>query len=400
MDDLTPKFLPDELPSVPLGNDYADIREGVRAVCRKYPGKYWRDLEASDEYAEDFVNELAAAGYLGALIPEQYGGSGLPLRAGAVILEEIHASGCSAAACHAQMYMMGTLLRHGSEAQKQKYLPGIASGKIRFQAFGVTEPTTGSDTTQLKTRAVRDGDHYVVNGQKIWTSRAHKSDLMMLLVRTTPVDEVKRRSEGLSVLLVDMKDAVGKGLTMRRIDAMVNHQTNEVFFDNLRVPAENMIGEPGQGFRYILDGMNAERVLTAAESLGDCRYFIERAAKYACERVVFGKPIGQNQGVQFPIARAYTEWRAADLMVRAAAALFDAGKPCGEEANTAKLLASEAAWNAAEAAMQTFGGFAAAKEFDIERKWRDCRLQRIAPISTNLILAYIGQHVLGMPRSY
>jgi acyl-CoA dehydrogenase len=317
-----------------------------------------------------------------------------------VILEEIHASGCSAAACHAQMYMMGTLLRHGSEALKQKYLPGIASGKIRFQAFGVTEPTTGSDTTQLKTRAVREGDHYVVNGQKIWTSRAHKSDLMMLLVRTTPVDEVRRRSDGLSVLLVDMKDAAGRGVTMRRIDAMVNHQTNEVFFDNLRVPAENMIGEPGSGFRYILDGMNAERVLTAAESLGDCRYFIERASKYASERVVFGKPIGQNQGVQFPIARAYTEWRGADLMVRAAAALFDAGKPCGEEANTAKLLASEAAWNAAEAAMQTFGGFAAAREFDIERKWRDCRLQRIAPISTNLILAYIGQHVLGMPRSY
>jgi len=400
MGDLTPKFLPNEMPSVPLGNDYADIREGVRAICKKYPGKYWRDLEATDEYAEEFVTALSEAGYLGALIPEQYGGSGLPLRAGAVILEEIHASGCSAAACHAQMYMMGTLLRHGNEAQKQKYLPGIASGKIRFQAFGVTEPTTGSDTTQLKTRAVREGDHYVVNGQKIWTSRAHKSDLMMLLVRTTPIDEVRRRSDGLSVLLVDMKDAAGKGVTIRRIDAMVNHQTNEVFFDNLRVPAENMIGEPGSGFRYILNGMNAERVLTAAESLGDCRYFIERASKYANERVVFGKPIGQNQGVQFPIARAYAEWRGADLMVRAAAALFDAGKPCGEEANTAKLLASEAAWNAAEAAMQTFGGFAAAREFDIERRWRDCRLQRIAPISTNLILAYIGQHVLGMPRSY
>jgi acyl-CoA dehydrogenase len=392
--------LPDELPLVPLGNDYADIRSGVRAICKNFPGKYWRELEARDEYAEEFVTALGGAGYLGALIPEEYGGSGLPIRAGAVILEEIHASGCSAAACHAQMYMMGTMLRHGSEAQKRRFLPGIASGKIRFQAFGVSEPTTGSDTTQLKTRAVRDGDHYVVNGQKIWTSRAHKSDLMMLLVRTTPVDEVKRRSEGLSVLLVEMADAVGKGLTMRRIETMINHQTNEVFFDNLRIPVSNRIGEEGLGFRYILDGMNAERVLTAAESLGDARWFIERAVAYANERVVFGKPIGQNQGIQFPIARAHAEWRAADLMVRAAAALFDAGRPCGEEANTAKLLSAEAAWNAAEAAMQTFGGFAAAKEFDIERKWRDCRLQRIAPISTNLILAYIGQHVLGMPRSY
>jgi acyl-CoA dehydrogenase len=391
---------PDELPSMPLGNDYADIREAVRAICKDFPGKYWRELEARDEYAEAFVTALGAAGYLGALIPEDYGGSGLPIRAGSVILEEIHASGCSAAACHAQMYMMGTMLRHGSEAQKRRWLPGIASGGIRFQAFGVSEPTTGSDTTQLKTRAVRDGDHYVVNGQKIWTSRAHKSDLMMLLVRTTPADQVKRRSEGLSVLLVEMADATAKGLTMRRIETMVNHQTNEVFFDNLRVPVANRIGEEGQGFRYILDGMNAERILTAAESLGDARWFIERASQYASERVVFGRPIGQNQGIQLPIARAYAEWRAADLMVRAAAALFDAGKPCGAEANTAKLLAAEAAWNAAEAAMQTFGGFAAAKEFDIERKWRDCRLQRIAPISTNLILAYIGQHVLGMPRSY
>jgi len=392
--------LPDNMPSVPLGNDYADIRDGVRAICKNFPGKYWRDLEASDEYAEEFVRALGDAGYLGALIPEEYGGSGLPIRAGAVILEEIHATGCSAAACHAQMYMMGTMLRHGSEAQKRRFLPGIATGKIRFQAFGVSEPTTGSDTTQLKTRAVRDGDYYVVNGQKIWTSRAHKSDLMMLLVRTTPADAVKRRSEGLSVLLVEMADAVGNGLTMRRIETMINHQTNEVFFDNLRVPVANLIGEQDQGFRYILDGMNAERVLTAAESLGDARYFIERASTYACERVVFGRPIGQNQGIQFPIARAYAEWRAADLMVRAAAALFDAGRPCGEEANTAKLLSAEAAWNAAEAAMQTFGGFSAAREFDIERKWRDCRLQRIAPISTNLILAYLGQHVLGMPRSY
>lgn len=385
---------------MPLGNDYAEIRSGVQAICKKYPGEYWRKLEKNDEYAEEFVNELSAAGYLGALIPERYGGSGLPVRAGGVILEEIHAAGCSAAACHAQMYMMGTLLRHGSEEQKLRYLPKIATGEIRFQAFGVTEPTTGSDTTQLKTRAVRKGDHYVVNGQKLWTSRAHKSDLMLLLVRTTPVEEVKRRTEGLSVLLVEMRDAVGKGLTLRRVDTMINHQTNELFFDELKVPAENLIGEEGKGFRYILDGMNAERILVASESLGDARYFIGRASTYACERVVFGKPIGQNQGVQFPIARAYAEWKAADLVVRAAAALFEAGKPCGEEANTAKLLASEAAWHAGEACMQTFGGFAAAREFDIERKWRECRIAQIAPISTNLILAYLGQHVLGMPRSY
>jgi acyl-CoA dehydrogenase len=385
---------------VPVGRDYPEIRDGVRAICAKYPDKYWRELEDNDEYADAFVAELSAAGYLGALIPEQYGGSGLPIRAGCVILEEIHASGCSAAPCRAQMYMMGTLLRHGSEAQKQRYLPGIASGEIRFQAFGVTEPTTGSDTTQLKTRAVREGSHYVVNGQKVWTSRAHKSDLMLLLVRTTPADQVKRRSEGLSVLLVEMRDAVGKGLTLRRLDTMVNHQTNEVFFDNLKVPVENLIGEQDQGFRYILDGMNAERILVSGESLGDSRYFIERASSYSKERIVFGRPIGQNQAVQFPIARAYAEWKAADLLTRTAAALFDAGKPCGEEANTAKLMASEAAWHAAETCMQTFGGFAAAREFGIERKWRECRLSQIAPISTNLILAYIGQHVLGMPRSY
>ncbi len=385
---------------VPLGEDFAEIRAGVRAICAKYPGEYWRKLEKNDEYADAFVNELSAAGYLGALIPEDYGGAGLPVRAGCVILEEIHASGCSAAACHAQMYMMGTLLRHGSAEQKQRYLPKIATGEIRFQAFGVTEPTTGSDTTQLKTRAVRVGDHYVVNGQKLWTSRAHKSDLMLLLVRTTPVEEVKRRTEGLSVLLVEMRDAIGKGLTIRRIDTMINHQTNELFFDDLEVPARNLIGEEGQGFRYILDGMNAERILISGEMLGDARWFIARASAYASERVVFGRPIGQNQGIQFPIARAYAEWKAADLVTRAAAALFDAGRPCGEEANTAKLLSSEAAWHAAEACMQTFGGFAAAREYDIERKWREARLYQIAPISTNLILAYIGQHVLGMPRSY
>ena len=389
-----------ELPAMQLGDDYPEIRESIAAICDDYPGAYWRELEASDEYPERFVQELSHSGFLGALIPEKFGGSGLPIRAGAVILEEIHAAGCSAAACHAQMYMMGTMLRHGSEEQKQKYLPGIASGDIRFQAFGVTEPTSGSDTLQLKTRAVRNGDDYVVNGQKIWTSRAHKSDLMMLLVRTTPLDEIKKRSDGLSVLLVDMNDALDNGLTLRRIDAMINHQTNEVFIDNLRVPAENLIGEEGKGFRYILDGMNAERILTSAESVGDCRYFIRRASEYASERVVFDNPIGKNQGIQFPIARAYAEWKAADLANRAAAALFDAGQPCGEEANTAKYLTAEAAWNAGEACMQTFGGFAVAREYDIERKWREARLQRIAPISTNLILSYLGEHVLGMPRSY
>jgi acyl-CoA dehydrogenase len=386
--------------AVPLGTDYPEIRDGVRAICRKYPGEYWRKLEDERAYPDAFVAEMSGAGYLAALIPEQYGGAGLPVRAGGVILEEIHAAGCEAFACHAQMYMMGTLLRHGSAAQKQRYLPGIASGEIRFQAFGVTEPTTGSETLKLKTRAVRDGDDYVVNGQKLWTSRARHSDLMLLLCRTTPLDRVGKRTEGLSVLLVDMKAAVGNGLTIQPIDTMVNHHTNALFFDDLRVPAENLIGEQDQGFRYILDGMNAERILVSSESLGDARYFIERASDYAKEREVFDRPIGQNQGVQFPIARAYAEWKAADLLTRAAAALFEAGAPCGEEANIAKLLSSEAAWNAAEACMQTFGGFAAAREYDIERKWRHARLGRIAPISTNLILAYIGQHVLGMPKSY
>jgi acyl-CoA dehydrogenase len=386
--------------SVPLGEDFPEIREGVRAICKKYPGEYWRKLEDNDEYAEDFVKELTAAGYLAAQIPEEYGGSGLPLRAGCAILEEINASGCHGAAGHAQMYMMGMVLRNGSPAQKQKYLPGIAAGTIRFQAFGVTEPTTGSDTTKLKTRAERKGDKYIVNGQKIWTSRAHKSDLMTLLVRTTPLEQVKKRTEGLSVLLVDVKQALGKGLTMQRIDTMINHQTNALFFDNMEVPAENLIGIEGQGFKYILDSMNSERLVVAAQSLGDCRFFINKAVAYSKEREVFGRPIGQNQGVQFPIARAYAEYKAADMMVRAGAALFEAGKPCGEEANIAKLLASEAAWHAAEACMQTHGGFAAAREFDVERKWRDARIAMIAPISTNLILAYIGQNVLKMPRSY
>jgi acyl-CoA dehydrogenase len=386
--------------TVTLGIDFADIREGVTAICAKYPGEYWRDLEDRHDYPDAFVDEMTKAGFLAALIPEDYGGSGLPLRAGCAILEEIHAAGCDAYACHAQMYMMGMMVRHGNEAQRQKYLPGIADGSIRFQAFGVTEPTSGSDTLNLRTRATRDGDDYVINGQKIWTSRAHKSDLMTLLVRTTPQDHCEKRTDGLSVILVDMREAVGQGLSMRPIDTMVNHHANEVFFDNLRVPAENLIGEEGKGFRYILTGMNAERILVTSESLGDCRYFLNRATAYARERVVFGKPIGQNQGVQFPLARAYAEWKGADALARSAAALFEAGQPCGEEANIAKLLASEAAWNAAEAAMQTFGGFAVAREYDIERKWKDARLAKIAPISTNLILAYVGQHVLGLPKSY
>jgi acyl-CoA dehydrogenase len=390
----------DELIQVPFGNDYPEIREAIRAICAKYPGSYWRALEDKKEYAEEFVNELTKGGWLAALIPEEYGGAGLPLRAGAVILEEIHASGCNAAACHAQMYMMKMLVRFGNDEQKQRYMPKIVTGECRYQAFGVTEPTTGSDTTQLKTRAVRDGDHYIVNGQKLWTSRAHKSDLMTLLCRTTPADQVKKRTDGLSILLVDVQEALGNGLTIRPVDTMINHQTNELFFDNLKVPAKNLIGEEGKGFKYILDGMNSERVLVAAESLGDCRWFIEKAVNYANERVVFGHPIGKNQGVQFPIARAYTEYKTADALARVAAAMFEQGKPMGEEANIAKLAASEAAWNAAEACMQTHGGFAAAREFDVERKWRECRIGRIAPISTNLILAYVGQNVLGMPRSY
>ena len=386
--------------SIPFGNDHPEIRDAIRAICKNFPAAYWRKLEDADEYAEEFVQALTESGYLAALIPEEYGGSGLPVRAAGVILEEIHVSGCNAAACHAQMYIMGTVLRHGNADQKRRYLPGIANGKLRLQAFGVSEPTTGSDTTRLKTRAVRDGSHYIVNGQKIWTSRAHKSDLMLLLARTKALEECTSRSDGLSVFLVDMREAVGKGLTLRRIDTMVNHQTNEVFFDNLRVPVENLIGEENRGFRYILDGMNAERILVAHESLGDARFFINKSVEYSKQRVVFNRPIGQNQGVQFPIARSYAEWKAADLMVRTGAALFEAGQPCGEEANIGKLLAADAAWNAAEACMQTHGGFAVAREFDVERKWRECRLMQIAPISTNLILSYIGEHVLGMPRSY
>ncbi len=388
------------LTQMTLGEDYPEIRDGVRKVCADFPLEYWHDKDEVAEYPHEFVNAMTESGYLGALIPEEYGGAGLPIRAGSVILEEIHASGCSAAACHAQMYIMGTLLRHGSEAQKRKYLPGIANGDIRLQAFGVTEPTTGTDTTQLKTRAVRQGDHYVVNGQKVWTSRALQSDLMLLLCRTTPVEEVAKRTEGLSTILVDLREGLGNGLEITPIPTMINHNTNQVFFDDLKVPVENLIGEEGKGFRYILDGMNAERVLVASEAIGDGRWFTEKATAYANERVVFGKPIGANQGIQFPIANAYAQIKAAELMVRQAAALFDAGQPCGAEANMAKMLASEATWQAAEACMQTYGGFAFAKEYHIERKWREARIFKTAPISTNLILGFVGQHVLGMPRSY
>jgi acyl-CoA dehydrogenase len=395
-DTLTPQ----DTVSMELGEDHAEIRASVRAICASFPSSYWRELEDREAYPDAFVKALTEAGYLAALIPEEYGGSGLPLRAAAVILEEIHASGCSAGACHAQMYIMGTLLRHGSEAQKRAYLPKIASGELRLQAFGVTEPTTGSDTTQLKTRAVRDGDHYVVTGQKVWTSRALHTDLMLLLARTKPIEQCTKRSDGLSVFLIDIREARGHGLDIRPLPAMINHNTTEVFFDGLRIPAASLIGEEHRGFRYILDGMNAERILVAAEALGDARFFVRKAAAYASERKVFGRPIGQNQGVQFPISRAYAEAQAADLMNRSAAALFAAGRDCAEAANTAKLLASEAAWHAAEAAMQTHGGFGYAREYDIERKWRDTRLFQIAPISTNLILSYLGEHVLGMPRSY
>ena len=383
-----------------LGEDYPELRQSVRKICEKYPGAYWRKLEDDQAYPTEFVGELTQGGFLASLIPEEYGGSGLPLRAAAVILEEINASGCTASQGHAQMYIMGTLLRHGSAEQKARYLPGIASGELRLQAFGVTEPTTGSDTTQLRTRAVKDGDSYVVNGQKVWTSRALYSDLMLLLARTTPAEEVKRRSEGLSVFLIDLREAVGEGLAIKPLPAMINHNATEVFFRDLRIPGSSLVGEEGRGFKYILDGMNAERTLIAAEALGDARYFIRRGTAYANDRVVFGRPIGQNQAIQFPIASAYAQTEAADLMVRKAAALFDAGMPCGTEANLAKLLAAEASWNAAEACLQTFGGFGFAREYDIERKWRETRLFRTAPISTNMVLAYIGQNVLGMPRSY
>ena len=386
--------------SMELGEDYPELRDSVRRVCERYPGEYWRGLDAKSAYPTAFIKELTEAGFLAALIPEEYGGTGLPLRAAAVILEEINASGCTASQGHAQMYIMGTLLRHGSAEQKQRYLPKIASGEIRLQAFGVTEPTTGSDTTKLKTRAERRGDKYVITGQKVWTSRALYSDMMLLLARTTPLDQVKKKTDGLSVFLVDINECRGKGLDIRPIDAMINHNATEVFMDGMEVPAENLIGEEGKGFRYILDGMNAERILVASECVGDGRWFIRKGTAYANDRRVFDRTIGQNQGVQFPIARAHAELEAADLMCRKAAALFAAGRDCGADANIAKLLASEATWHAAEAAMQTHGGFSYAKEYDVERKWRECRLYQIAPISTNMVLAYVAQHVLGMERSY
>ncbi|WP_366656103.1 acyl-CoA dehydrogenase family protein [Fodinicurvata sp. EGI_FJ10296] len=386
--------------SVELGEDYAELRESVRRICAQYPATYWRDLDDRRGYPTEFVDELTRGGFLAALIPEAYGGAGLPLRAAAVILEEINASGCTASPAHAQMYIMGTLLRHGSEAQKQAYLPSIASGDLRLQAFAVTEPNTGSDTTKLKTRAERRGDVYVINGQKVWTSRALHSDMMLLLARTTPLEEVRRKTEGLSVFLVDMREAVGKGMRIEPIKAMINHNTTEIFFDDLEIPADSLIGEEGKGFGYILDGMNAERILVATEALGDGRWLLNKATEYAGSREVFGRPIGANQGIQFPLARCHAELQAADMMCRRAAGLFQAGADCGADANIAKLLASEAAWNAAEAAMQTFGGFAFAQEYDIERKWRETRLYQTAPISTNMVLAYVGTKVLGLPRSY
>jgi alkylation response protein AidB-like acyl-CoA dehydrogenase len=379
---------------------HADIRESVRKLCLEFPGEYWRKLDRENAYPTEFVRALTEAGYLAALIPEEYGGSGLPLAAAAAILEEVQRAGCNGAACHAQMYIMGALLRHGSDAQKARYLPAIASGELRLQAFGVTEPTSGSDTGSLKTFATRDGDHYVVNGQKVWTSRAMHSDLMLLLARTTPKDQVAKRTDGLSVFIVDMRAALGNGLTIRPIRTMMNHSTTEVFFDNLRVPAENLLGEEGRGFRYILSGMNAERVLVAAECIGDAKWFIEKATAYAKERVVFGRPIGQNQGIQFPIAKAYAQMRAAELMVAEAARRFTAGLDCGTEANMAKMLAAEASWAAGEACIQTHGGFGFAEEYDVERKFREARLYQVAPISTNLILSYLAEHVLGLPRSY
>jgi alkylation response protein AidB-like acyl-CoA dehydrogenase len=387
--------------TMPLTSQWGDIRDGVSRVCAGFPNDYWLKLDHEDRYPTEFVTALTKAGYLAALIPEEYGGSGLPLSAAGAVLETIHEAGCNAAACHAQMYTMGTVLRHGSDEQKQHYLPRIASGELRLQAFGVTEPTTGSDTTQLKTRAERKGnDSYIVNGQKVWTSRALESDLMLLLARTTPADEVAKRSDGMSVFLIDMQKAKGNGLELKKIDAMINHNSCEVFFDDLEIPADTLIGKEGKGFRYIVDSMNAERILIAYECLGDARYFIKRSVEYATDRKVFGGPIGQNQGIQFPIAKAQADLMAAELMVAKASALFEAGHKAGAEANVAKLLAADASWQAAEVCMQVHGGFAFAREYGIERKWRETRLYQTAPISKNLILAFVGQHVLGLPRSY
>jgi acyl-CoA dehydrogenase len=379
---------------------HQDLRTGVRDLCKAFPDSYWRELDAERAYPDAFVKALTDAGYLAALIPEEFGGAGLGITEASIILEEVNRSGGNSGACHAQMYTMGTLLRHGSEAQKRAYLPKIASGELRLQAFGVSEPTTGSDTTQLKTFATRRGDRYVVRGQKVWISRAQHSDLLLLVVRTTPVEQVKKRTEGLSILLVDLRQAVGHGLTIRPIRTMMNHATTELFFDDLEVPVDALIGEEGKGFRYLIDGLNAERILIAAECIGDGRWFIERASRYAKERVVFGRPIGQNQGIQFPIARTYVNVEAADLMRMRAADLFDRGEACGAEANMAKLLAADASWEAANVTVQTYGGFGFAEEYDVERKFRETRLYQVAPISTNLILAYVAEHVLGLPRSY
>lgn len=384
----------------PRARQHADIRQGVRDVCRAFDSAYWQQVEEASGYPEAFVRALTEAGWLAALIPDEYGGSGASLTEASVILEEINRSGANSGACHAQMYTMGTLLRHGSPEQKRAYLPRIASGELRLQSFAVTEPTTGTDTTKTRTFAEKRGDRYIVNGQKVWISRVQHSDLMLLLARTTPLAQIQKKTQGLSVFLVDVREALGKGMTVRPIRNMVNHETNEVFFDNLEVPATNLIGEEGKGFSYILDGMNAERILIAAECIGDGYWFIDKARAYAGERIVFDRPIGQNQGIQFPIAQAYANVRAADLMRYEAAALFDAAQPCGAEANMAKLLAADASWQAANACLQTHGGYGFAAEYDVERKFRETRLYQVAPISTNLILSYLGEHVLGMPRSF
>ena len=383
-----------------MSDSFPDIRASVKSLCAGFPGDYWREMDRERTYPTAFVRALTEAGFLGVLIPEEYGGSGLGIAAAAAILEEIHKSGCNGAACHAQMYIMGTVLRHGTETQKQTYLPGIASGDLRLQAFGVTEPTSGTDTSRIRTTARRQGNGYVVNGQKVWTSRAEHSDLMLLLARTAGRDEGTKPTDGMSVFLVDMRQVLGQGLTIKSIRAMINHAATEVFFDDMTIPADSLIGEEGRGFRYILDGMNAERILIAAECIGDGRWFIDKASSYARERQVFGRPIGQNQGIQFPIARAFAATEAADLMVQKAAAMFDAGESCGAEANMAKMLASEASWQAADMCLQTHGGFGFAEEYDIERKFRETRLYQIAPISTNLILAYLAEHILDLPRSY
>jgi len=380
--------------------DHTDIRDAVTRLCADFPGSYWRECDRHQAYPTDFVEALTQAGFLSALIPEQYGGLSLSLSAGAAILEEIHRAGCNAAACHAQMYTMGTVLRHGSDEQKSRFLPGVADGSLRLQAFGVTEPTSGTDTTSLRTTAKRDGDTYVVNGQKIWTSRAAHSDLLLLLARTTAKDNVAKKTDGLSVFLVDMRSVPDKSLTIRPIRTMMNHATTELFFDEMRIPAESLIGEEGKGFRYILSGMNAERILIAAECIGDAKWFLSKATVYATERNVFGKPIGQNQGIQYPLARAYSQMRAAELMLKEAIRLYETGTNPGEEANLAKLLAADASWAAAEACVQTFGGFGFAEEYDIERKYRETRLYQVAPISTNLILSYLAEHVLDLPRAY